>query len=421
MRQNPERLAWTVLWFAFITFCLSIVGCWLSASNYLLNSRQGLRAHLNAQRGIVRVEQRGSNRAQAIGLDDSFPFRLFQGDDIRTGVLDEGLLTLERKDQERQETLGTVKVYENSDITLVDASSPRFGFSSGIHTAILQIKGGRVRIEVQPADDGRPVQIEVRTDHARIQLDQGSYVLEVTNQQTATIVRHGQASVRVGEQELVLGDEQRASVSLEGKIDGPLPAARNLIVNGDFSQGETGWVENIDASDPGDRIVIAQEDEQSFAQFQHDQLQPSEVSLIQTLNRNVSDLESLALHLKVRVNSHSLSVCGDKGTECPVMVSIDYIDAAGGENLRQWVHGFYAFEDPGLIGQLPYYCLTCPQPSSGNHNQIAAGAWFLYDSPNLMEILPPEFRPARIQSIRIYASGHIYDSMVTNVELLAQE
>ncbi len=48
-------------------------------------------------------------------------------------------------------------------------------------------------------------------------------------------------------------------------------------------------------------------------------------------------------------------------------------------------------------------------------------SWFLYDSPNLMEIVPEEIRPARIQLIRVYASGHSYDSMVTDIELLAQE
>jgi hypothetical protein len=101
------------------------------------------------------------------------------------------------------------------------------------------------------------------------------------------------------------------------------------------------------------------------------------------------------------------------------MVRIDYIDVAGGN--RQWVHGFYAFEDPALSGELPYYCLTCPEPTSGNHHRIPEQSWFLYDSPNLMETLSPEFRPAIIQSVRIYASGHNYDSMVTGVELLAQE
>jgi hypothetical protein len=38
-----------------------------------------------------------------------------------------------------------------------------------------------------------------------------------------------------------------------------------------------------------------------------------------------------------------------------------------------------------------------------------------------MEIQPPELRPAFIQSVRVYASGHSYESLVTDVELLAQE
>jgi hypothetical protein len=131
----------------------------------------------------------------------------------------------------------------------------------------------------------------------------------------------------------------------------------------------------------------------------------------------VKDAQSLVLHLQVRVNYHSLSVCGALGSECPVMVRIDYQDAAG--SARQWVHGFYALEDPAFT--LPYYCTTCPDPSSGDHNRVPEQGWFVYDSPNLMELQPPELRPVLIQSVRIYASGHSYDSMVTGVELLAQE
>jgi hypothetical protein len=421
MRQNPERLAWVVLWLAFITFCLIAVGCPASAYSYMLHARRGLHAQLNSQRGTVRVERTGSSRVDAVSLDDP-PLRLYSGDGVRTGNLNEALLTWEKRDQEQREILGTVKIYENSDVVLVDAHSPRFGFSTGGHEATLQIRGGRVRIEVQTAGDGRPVQVQVHSDHARLLLSQGSYALDVTNQQTAVVVRHGQASVRAGEQELSLNDEQRAIASLQGQLDGPLPAEQNLIVNGDFSQGESAWIQDIDSPDPSGRVVITQDDGgQSFAQLLHDQPQPSEVSLIQTLNRDVSDMASLVLHLKVRVNAHSLSVCGDKGTECPVMVRVDYIDVAGGENLQQWVHGFYAYEDPGLNIELPYNCTTCPQPSSGNHNQVSWNTWFLYDSPNLMEIQPEKIRPARIQSIRVYASGHIYDSMVTDIELLAQE
>jgi len=419
MRQNPERLAWSVLWTAFIVFCLVIVGVPLLVRGYLLDALQPLHAQVNAQRGIVRVERGGSGGTDAIGLGDPVPLELFKGDGLRTGEQAEGLLTLQLDKEENGETLTSVVIYDNSDVVLVDAYVPRFGFGSGPHKTILEARRGRVRIEVQPSSDGRPVQVEVRTGRTHIQLSEGSYALDVTSQQTTATVRRGAALVRAGDQELALGDEQRAVLSSTGQLDGPLPAERNLISNGDFAQGvDAAWVSFSDPSNDSARVANASgEEQQSAAWFQHDQPQPAEIGLIQTLNRNVKDLESLIIHLKVRVNYHSLSVCGSLGSECPVMVRIDYRDAAG--NSQQWVHGFYAFEDPTLA--VPYYCTTCPNPGIGNHNRVTDGAWFLYDSPNLMEFLPPELRPAIVDSVRVYASGHSYDSMVTDVELLAQE
>jgi len=418
MRQNPQRLAWTVLLAAFASFCLLAIGCPLSARSYLLNARQPLHAQASAQQGTVRVERGGSQRVDAISLDDPLPLEMFKNDGLRTGNLDECLLTLQRNTQEQRETLVSVVVYDNSDVLLVDASSPRFEFNTEAHQAVLRLREGRTRIEVQPASDGRPVQVEVLAHQAHVILEEGSYALQVANQQTTVTVRAGQALVRSGDETLALANTQRAVLHDEGTLEGPLPAEQNLIVNGDLSQGlEVGWI--IHASDPSAQVSLTETESQPAARFQHDLAEPSEVSLVQTLNRNVRDLESLVLHLKVRVNYHSLSVCGSQGSECPVMVRIDYIDAAGGN--RQWVHGFYAFEDPALSSELPYYCLTCPEPTSGNHHRVPEQSWFLYDSPNLMETLAPEFRPAIIQSVRIYASGHNYDSMVTGIELLAQE
>lgn len=416
MRQNPERLAWAILLTAFGIFCLIIVGCPLSVRSYLLNARQPLHAQVNSQRGTVWVERGGGSRADATSMDDP-PLELFEGHGVRTGTLDEGLLTLQRGPEGSRETLVSVVVYDNSDVVLKGASAPRFGFSSAPHKASLQIKRGRVRIEIQPAADGRPVQTEVRTDQARIQLSEGSYALQVTNQQTTATVRNGQASVRAGDEELTLSTEQRAVISLAGELDGPLPAEYNLVANGDFSQGlDNVWI--VHPTDPSARVSSASDDDgRPVARFQHDQVQPSEIGLVQTLNRNVRDLEALVLHLRIYVNFHSLSVCGTLGSECPVMVRIDYLDVTGRN--RQWVHGFYAFDDPGINSEL-YYCLTCPEPGSGNHTRVPEKTWFLYDSPNLMEI-DPEFRPATIQSVRIYASGHSYESMVTGVELLAQD
>ena len=418
MKQYPERLAWTVLLLAFGVFCVLAIGCPLSVRGYLFNARQPLHGQVNAQRGTVRVDRGGSNRVDATTLGDPGSLEVFKGDGVRTIRLDEGLLTLQRNHAENRETLVSVVIYDNSDVVLVDAYSPRFDLGSDPHQAILRLNEGRVRIEVQTSGDARPVQLEVNTDHALVKMSAGSYALEMTNQQTVATVRRGSATIRADDQELALSGEQRAAVLQSGQLDGPLPAERNLVVNGDFGQGiDTSWVEFSSSTDGLVAANNADDEGQSFARFKHDPPQPSEVGLIQTLNRNVKDLESLVLHVKVFVDSHSLSVCGSLGSECPVMVSVDYRDAVG--NGRQWVHGFFAFEDPAIAQ--PYYCTTCPDPKSGDHNWVPDKAWFLYDSPNLMEIQPPDLRPVVVQSVRIYASGHSYDSMVTDVELLAQE
>jgi hypothetical protein len=59
---------------------------------------------------------------------------------------------------------------------------------------------------------------------------------------------------------------------------------------------------------------------------------------------------------------------------------------------------------------------------SSGHELIPVGEWRTFDSLNLLE----EFSRAgvtvaTIKSIAIYGGGHIFDSQVTEVELLAQE
>ena len=52
--------------------------------------------------------------------------------------------------------------------------------------------------------------------------------------------------------------------------------------------------------------------------------------------------------------------------------------------------------------------------------QVQPGNWQTYDSGNLMEELT-DTPPAIIKSLTIYASGHSFDAMVTEVDLLTQE
>jgi len=113
-----------------------------------------------------------------------------------------------------------------------------------------------------------------------------------------------------------------------------------------------------------------------------------------------------------------LGICGALGSECPLMIRIDYQDAAGSP--LQWLQGFYYWIDPSVATN-PALCETCPPPRQ-NHEQHPSGVEFFYDSPNLIELLTQNGNPpASVNSISVYASGHSYDVQVSEIELLVGE
>ena len=84
---------------------------------------------------------------------------------------------------------------------------------------------------------------------------------------------------------------------------------------------------------------------------------------------------------------------------------MDYKDPYGNDQF--WTRGFY-FKDP--IENWPIL----------NGEKIPRFVWYPYESANLMEKLG-DVKPAFITSVRIYASGWDYQSMVSEVQLLAKE
>jgi hypothetical protein len=101
---------------------------------------------------------------------------------------------------------------------------------------------------------------------------------------------------------------------------------------------------------------------------------------------------------------------GQIGTEFPLMIQLAYRDAEG--NDRNWYHGFYYVPPPGN-----YILYNEADNSSESINQFL---WYPYESKNLLTTLGPA-KPVYIKYIRVYASGWIYDTMVTDIQLLAQD
>ena len=89
-----------------------------------------------------------------------------------------------------------------------------------------------------------------------------------------------------------------------------------------------------------------------------------------------------------------------------------FLEDLADNNDRDWFHGFYYAPPPEN-----YILYNQPDNSS---ERVARFIWYPYESVNLLTTLGPA-KPIFIKSVRIYSSGWIYDAMVANISLLAQE
>ena len=103
---------------------------------------------------------------------------------------------------------------------------------------------------------------------------------------------------------------------------------------------------------------------------------------------------------------------GNVGSECPLTLYIEYTDINGIP--RELYRGFYYALDP----QFDYYKALCDSCSQ-DHQQINEKVWYTYKSGNLFSSIPEDARPAAINSVQFYASGHEYDVFISEIGLFA--
>jgi hypothetical protein len=308
--------------------------------------------------------------------------------------------------------IALVQIYDNTEVELSSARSPRFSPSHLPHNVVLRVREGRVRISVFN-DQARPAVVEVNTPHGASSLVAGSYEVKVSSSRMEVTVRSGQAGVSTGaEHAIALGPAERAIVE-NGLITGPLPGERNLVANGSFQEPlDTAWSTYQAQTDPEQsppRATVAADQGRELVDFSRDSSNHAEVGISQEIDYDVRDFTFLELHVAVRVHSQDIAGfggCGYLSSECPIILSLQYKDTLGSD--RVWLHGFYTGEPADGWPLLPWT------------EQIPLGSWHTYDSGNLMQELA-DTPPAVIKSLTIYASGHRFHAQVTEVELLAQE
>jgi hypothetical protein len=248
----------------------------------------------------------------------------------------------------------------------------------------------------------------VDTPQGQVILFGGNYRFAVTEAGTEVTVRSGTAQVQNDLGMVILEADQRTVLTADAAPEPAMSTERSLIENGDFSVPLLdGWESYTVAENvvQGSVERISQ-DGRWVARFRRDGEDNvhTEVGIRQEISQDMSVYDSLRVQMDVRLRWQSLEGAGHQSSEFPVRVEIGYQDIYGKD--LTWGHGFY-YRDPR-----PGWWIQ-------DGEKLRPFVWYSYESPNLMELLA-DTRPARINYIRVYASGWNYDAYVSDINLIAQ-
>ncbi len=404
MGQDPGRIAWIALLTAFLVFCLIVTAVPLGIRYHVLYAEENPEASLEALTGTVIVEPpvgRGF-----VPLESGEDMQVPEGSVVRVDETSEAMITF--FDQ------SFVRLFPGTTVYLERMRSPRYEAGKSANSIHVGLSGGQIYVGTALSSDS-PLDFRVTTLHADISLAaDGSYALEATNRRSGiTVYARGQARVSAvddREDSVEVMPRQRTEVAFGQPPAPPVDAARNLVVNGDFSEGlERGWhAFNDQGTDGGDvdgSFSLVVDEGREAVEFSRTGGHGNhcETVLEQTIDRTIAEpVSSLVVRANVKVRYQTLSGGGYLSSEYPLMIRLTYRDVYDSE--AEWVRGFYyqnVEENPTTFG------VRVPQDR-----------WYLFQSENLLETLP--IRPYRIIRLRVYASGWDYESLVSDINLIVE-
>ncbi len=296
----------------------------------------------------------------------------------------------------------TVLLYNETELAVQRMQYGRF--NPAVQDTVFRLFRGRVQIGVALHSEAPGREISLLAGQGRIDLGEGSYRIELeADGSTHLSVRQGAAKLWSGSRVLEVPTGQRAVLTRDARITGPLPLERDLVRDPLFERRVDGspWSQFV-VTEAGAAGSVAQTpDGVRFERRTPDggTDRHGESGLVQELDRDVRDYVQLRLRADVRTEVQTLSGGGTAGTEYPLMLRLNYLDADGHEQI--WATGFYHQNDAGLSVNLG--------------QEIPAGAWITYDNPRLLQEIRPA--PVRLLRVEVLGSGWEYRSAVRRVEL----
>ncbi len=398
---QAERLAWRLLLLAAVLFLGLVLGGWYAVRWYIGNAiviNQGFGQRVEGVGFIQRTDHTEWVELPLISILD-------EGDTIRTSAGSRVFMRLF--------DFSTVLIYPDTTLQVVQLRRGRFGPVD--RTVVLRLESGRIHVGVAPEEPPYETlqgSFEVQTPSGLVGLQDGSYSLEVTPDESTVLVRVGQAIAHAAGSSLTVGTSQRVRIPTEppdAAPVGPLPIPRDVLKNGSLQDGVPGapgqpgrpshWtVLDLSEREPPGLAAWEIEAGQGKVSFERVGEGHGETIIRQSVGRDLSDTASVLLSAEVRVDSHSLSGGGFAGTEYPLMLRVIYEDINRTKTV--WAHGFFVHNRDDL----PVRAAT----------QVRAGEWSSYEA-NLLHLVP---RPAHIERLEVLAAGWSYRSAVRNVRLV---
>jgi hypothetical protein len=393
-------------------------GTILGLNRFLRHSTRPLTINVQANQGTVVVYQDG-NGTRAVRPGD-LPHGVSQSENVQTNATDTGLLLVYPPGS--GEIVARIQVYGNSNVQIEEATSPRFRFNPDEQKLALRLVSGRLQL-ILPDSLEFPFVVEVETPQgAAVTVRRaGQYSFWVSPAETQVAVLEGEATVTANGAGVALQTDQRATIAEGGGPVGPLSSQRNLVQNGNFTDGLAEWLlfpAGLEQPDqPAGEVVVREISGEPRLHFGRVGEGHADLTVRQLIDQDVTDYESLHLQATMRVLNQDVEVCGSLGSECPLTIAIDYRDAAGAD--RTWQQGFYAFGE--TANNTPDVCTSCSAPFN-EHIRVPLGQLVFYESGNLLEQLAQQnITVSFIKNIRLITAGHSFEAEVVAVDLLAEE
>lgn len=421
---DAQRMAWGILLISFAIFCVVCVTVGVALYYFLFESMVPLNASVQVGRGSAGVSDQIVRRERT----------LTTGDVISTDLQSQATVFLYDPQQDDR-LVATLTVYGDTSLVLRRALRPRFDWSSAPYTLDVRDLVGELEV-VAAAGGQRSFRLAASTlqGHWIDVSAGGTYIIRSLPTETSVANYGGQAVIIPADQtsgrDVPVGFVGLIRADYPDRVD-IVSSAVNLLGNSrvqDVTQSPTQgmtaaagpqWVcSNTQVNLPQGSFQTEFRSGRSVLRLVRGEgaTANGETRCLVYFGQggwDVSGYDFLELRVTFNLQYQSLNACGILGSECPLMLRMDYIDQNGKEQI--WYHGFFYLLDPQL--NYPMSCSSCRQ----EHEVINEKAWYTYDSGNLFVLLGPDQIPRQIVNVQFYASGHQYDVLVSDFGLYARQ